>query len=109
MSARGIQLLRRGETNDQEDWHTSHRLGIATGILRSFGIERNRNHTRDDTCALNRNVLRDNYCQKCHVDPLPEWVTDDVLRAVWGAADALQTARGRHNRSEARKLVEARS
>ena len=103
--------LRRDDTFEPECVFTTRRLQGAKGLLKSMGIEPVITH--DPQCT--KTLIRYGMAYKCeghneygHLPCLkvewPEWVTDEILDEAYNLVSNVTTARGRHNREEARVL-----
>lgn len=119
----GGRLLKRGDTFDIEDWHTTHRLRVGQSILLHLGVKAEwPEHSPE--CGRHPSNLsnvvfsyRESVCCSCGRDNLidsqgpkwPEWATGRIFDLAYSLADELQTERGHWNQRQAWELKEARS
>jgi len=105
-----VHMLRAGRTHDRDCWHASHRLALATQLLKAGGAEAVWPEHGED-CARTPARLantafgwRDRVCCTCGRDSRgpqwPAWVTNEMLAEAYDLADAMQTARGGWHQAE---------
>lgn len=107
----GGRLLKRGDSRDPECWRTTHRLTVASSVLRSQGVVP---HWPDHAEECGRHPVKlanvvHSYrervvctCGRDYKGPEWEpWVTGAMFDLAYKLADELQTERGGWNQAEA--------
>lgn len=95
----GGRLVKRGDTFDPECHRTTHRLGVAQGILRGLGIEATWEHS--GTSRVTQFGVAKHACDYRCKATWPEWVTGETFDLAYSLACEVQTKRGEFNRSAA--------